>query len=64
MALDPIVIEAINKAVEDAGQNKSVSKRLVSWLNELSEGATRLENADDTPRRLEELLNAIHCPEI
>jgi len=59
MGFDKIVVEAVNKAVEDAGQNKAVSKRLVSWLNELADGRTRLENVDDTPRRLEEVLNAI-----
>ena len=67
MGFDKIVIEAVNKAVEDCGQNKAVSKRLVSWLNELADGRTRLENADDTPRRLEEVLNAIsigNIPEV
>jgi hypothetical protein len=59
MGFDKIVVDAVNKAVEDEGQNKAVSKRLVSWLNELADGRTRLENVDDTPRRLEEVLNAI-----
>jgi hypothetical protein len=59
MALDKKVIEAIQSAVEDAAQEPVLARRLGSWLDELAEGKTQLDNPDDTPRRLEDVLAAV-----
>jgi hypothetical protein len=63
MALDSKVIEAIGEAVSEAAQDPILAKRLSSWLDELAEGKTHIENADDTPHRLEEVLAAVHLDE-
>lgn len=38
MALDSALIEALQKAVDEAGQPKPVADRLAAWLKSLSEG--------------------------
>ena len=38
MALDSALIEALQKAVDEAGQPKPVSDRLTAWLKSLSDG--------------------------
>ncbi len=38
MALDSALIEALQKAVNEVGQPKSVADRLIAWLKSLSDG--------------------------
>lgn len=59
MPIEPVVRSSILEAVANAGQPASLSQRLISWLDEISDGKTHLGNADDTPRRLELLLEVV-----
>jgi hypothetical protein len=50
MPIEPVVKSSILHAVSEANQPASLSQRLISWLDEISDGKTHLGNADDTPR--------------
>jgi hypothetical protein len=59
MALDPEVRKAIVASVQNAKQPEAASKRLVAWLESLSDGKTSLESDDDVRRHVESVLQAI-----
>lgn len=40
MGIDPALEEALQSAVDELGQAKSVGNRLTAWLRTLSEGET------------------------
>lgn len=60
MALDELVVNAINTAVKNHNQSSKVSKRLVTWLNQVAEGNSSLDSPDDYGRHLDEVLEAIY----
>ena len=63
MPIEPVVRSSILRAVANAEQPASLSQRLISWLDEISDGKTHLGNTDDTPRRLELLLEVVQVGE-
>lgn len=63
VALDHIVEEAVQKAVESAGQPKALSDRLLQWLDQLAEGRTTLQNRDDVGKHIEVILKATKVAE-
>ena len=46
MAIDPRIREAIEVAVEEDGQDASLSRKLVAWFEELSSGNERIDDAE------------------
>ena len=46
MAIDPRIREAIESAVEEDGQDASLSRKLVAWFEELSSGNERIDDAE------------------
>ena len=46
MAIDPRIREAIEIAVEESGQDASLSRKLVAWFEELSSGNERIDDAE------------------
>lgn len=54
--------EAIRTAVVDAGQDESLSRRLVAWFEEVSSGNEMLTE-ESTDRRLERLYEDTILPE-
>ena len=55
MAIDPRIREAIEVAVEEGGQDTSLSRKLVAWFEELSSGN---EGIDDAERHLKLLYDS------
>lgn len=55
MAIDPRIREAIEVAVEEGGQDASLSRKLVAWFEELSSGN---EGIDDAERHLKLLYDS------
>ena len=56
MAIDVEVIKAISKAVEEENQPDKVAKRVIAWLNKLSEESL---NKEENSRHLDTVLKAI-----
>ena len=46
MAIDPRIRKAIEIAVEEGGQDASLSRKLVAWFEELSSGNERIDDAE------------------
>ena len=46
MAIDSRIREAIEVAVEEGGQDASLSRKLVAWFEELSSGNERIDDAE------------------
>ena len=46
MAMDPRIREAIEAAVEEDGQDASLSRKLVAWFEALSSGNERIDDAE------------------
>ncbi len=44
--MDPKIREAIEAAVDEAGQDASLSRKLVAWFEELSSGNEEIEDAE------------------
>ena len=44
--MDQKIREAIEVAVEEAGQDASLSRKLVAWFEELSSGNEQIDDAD------------------
>ncbi|HYX72662.1 MAG TPA: CxC ATPase DNA modification system associated small protein [Nitrososphaera sp.] len=63
MALDEIVASAISSSVKDHNQNSKVSKRLVTWLNQVVEGNSSIDSPDDYSRHLEAVLDVVQLDE-
>ena len=67
MAIDPRIREAIEVAVEEDGQDASLSRKLIAWFEELSSGNERIDDAekhlkllyDSTTLVGEEIANAL-----
>ena len=55
--------EAIRTAVVEAGQDESLSRRLVAWFEEVSSGNEMLTDRESTDRRLERLYEDTILPE-
>ena len=46
MEIDPRIREAIEVAVEEGGQDASLSRKLVAWFEALSSGNERIDDAE------------------
>lgn len=57
------IVEAIWTAVVEAGQDESLSRRLVAWFEEVSSGNEMLTDRESTDRRLERLYEYTILPE-
>lgn len=53
MALDERIKAAVRKAVRDAGQDKSLADKIISWLENVANGSESLHNPDAIHRRME-----------
>ncbi|MCY4218435.1 MAG: hypothetical protein OXE56_04070 [Gammaproteobacteria bacterium] len=53
MALDSRIIQAINEAVDEAGQPVSLAHRLIAWFEALTIGNEEINDAPATARHLE-----------
>ena len=53
MALDPRIQSAVRSAVEDAGQDKSLAAKIISWMEKIADGSESLDDAEAVHRRLE-----------
>ncbi len=49
MTMDPRIREAIEAAVEEDGQDASLSRKLVAWFEALSSGNERINNGESRP---------------
>jgi len=64
MTAHPKLKEALQKAVENAGQSESLYHRLESWLDALSTGTTHLtKEREDTRSRMQDLIDTIKVVE-
>ena len=59
MAMDPRIRDAIEAAVEEGGQDASLSRKLVAWFEALSSGNERI---DDAGRHLKLLYDSTTLP--
>lgn len=53
MPIDPKMKEAINVAIQNAGQKEELSNRIVAWINSLIAGNVDITNDEDALRHLE-----------
>jgi hypothetical protein len=59
MALDDKVTDAIRESVQKQDQSEQLAKKLVTWLNDLADANTSLDNKNDLETYLENVLDAI-----
>ena len=55
MSMDIKITEAIEAAVEEAGQPPAVAKRMVAWLEAINSGKENIDDPARSERRLEVL---------
>jgi len=58
MSVDPKIIEAIESAVELHGQDKSLTSKIVAWLENLAAGNEELSDKASVDRYLDVLYGA------
>ena len=63
MAIDIKVYEAVHTAVKNYNQPEKVAKRMMNWLEQLSDGTASLSNQDDLRVSLGTILDAIQSDE-
>ncbi|GAB4179072.1 MAG: hypothetical protein Fur006_12020 [Coleofasciculaceae cyanobacterium] len=63
MAIDIKVYEAVYAAVKNHNQPEKVAKRMMNWLEQLSDGTASLSNQDDLRVSLGTILDAIQSDE-
>ena len=63
MAIDIKVYEAVHAAVKNHNQPEKVAKRMMNWLEQLSDGTASLSNQDDLRISLGTILDAIQSDE-
>lgn len=59
MALDKKFYEAVYKAVGNYNQPETVARKMMNWLDQLSDETTSLSNPDDLRIYLKTILEAI-----
>lgn len=57
MTLDPRIAQAINEAVEEAGQNETLSHRLIAWFEAITSGNEDINDDATTARHLKVLFD-------
>lgn len=55
MTLDSRITEAINEAVEEAGQPETLARRLIAWFEAVTSGNEDINDPASTARHLEVL---------
>ena len=55
MSLNLKIAEAIWMAVQETGQNESLSRGLIAWFDAVSSGNEKLTDKESTSRRLERI---------
>ncbi|MEP0856840.1 CxC ATPase DNA modification system associated small protein [Trichocoleus sp. DQ-U1] len=63
MAIDIKVYEAVHSAVKNHNQPEKVAKRMMNWLEQLSDGTASLSSQDDIRVSLGTILDAIQSDE-
>lgn len=63
MAIDKKIYEAVYEAVKNYNQPEKLAKRMMNWLEQLSDGTASLSNQDDIRVSLETILDAIQSDE-
>jgi uncharacterized protein YdeI (BOF family) len=63
MAIDIKVYEAVHEAVKNHNQPEKVAKRMMNWLEQLSDGTASLSSQDDIRVSLGTILDAIQSDE-
>ncbi len=59
MPIDSIMKEAIIDAVQDVGQNKGLSNKIIAWINSLLSGNEDIASDEDALRHLELIYNEV-----
>jgi|GEM_PF-1384512 len=59
MAIDKKVHEAIDVSVKNNHQSDNAAKRIINWLEHLSEGNASLNSKEDVKDFIESILDAI-----
>jgi len=59
MQVDKSIIAAIEQSVSHEGESNALAKALLSWIDSLNKGETRLENWNETDRRIELILGVL-----
>ena len=55
MTLDTRITQAINEAVEEAGQSEMLSRRLIAWFEAVTSGIEDINDQAEAGRHLEVL---------
>lgn len=59
MAMDNEVKEAIKSVNNDFSQTDELAIKLISWLDELSDGKTTIQNKDEVKKHIENILHSV-----
>lgn len=59
MSLDTKIIDAIEKAVVNEGQPKTVATRIIAWLEAVNTGNEDINDLSQSGRRLDVLFEAV-----
>lgn len=62
MAVDPKIQEAIEAAVEEAGQNKGLARKLIRWFEAIASGNEEINDRQSAHRHLELLYEETQTP--
>jgi len=57
MTLDPRITQAINEAVEEAGQPETLARRLIAWFEAVTSGNEDINDDATAARHLEVLFD-------
>ena len=60
---DPALVEALISAVKEAGQDETLSKRILAWYEGLTSGNESLSDPESVLRHLELLYDSVNLGE-
>jgi hypothetical protein len=59
MNVDKSIVDAIEKVVAEEGETSALSRALLSWIDAINKGESKLENWGETDKRVELLLEVL-----
>jgi hypothetical protein len=59
MNVDKSIVDAIEGVVAEEGESSALSRALLSWIDAINKGESKLENWAETDKRLELILEVL-----
>jgi len=63
MATDPIIKDAIIQSVKDSGQEKNLEKKIIAWMDSITEGNEKINDTEEAFGHLDAIFLATSIEE-